>query len=59
MLGWEASWCDLSDRGLGIGWSMGRGVIMAGVALAGNQKFCSAIWSFHNLGGCFYRILHK
>jgi len=56
-------WCDLSERGLGIGGSgcvgeLGCGVIglwgfIAGGALAGLQRFCWGIWIVHCLGSCF------
>ena len=32
---------------------MGGGQIMAGGALAVNQRFCSGIWNVRRLGGCF------
>ena len=53
VLGWQASWCDLSERSLGIGGSVGLGVFMAGGALAGHHRICSGIWNVCHLGGCF------
>jgi hypothetical protein len=39
-------WCDLSERGLGIGrsgvWVYGVGIFMDGGALAAHRRFCLA-----------------
>jgi len=47
-------WCDLSERGLGIGGSGLWGVMaVAGGALAVHRRFCSGIWIVRRLGGGF------
>jgi len=57
VLGWEASWCDLSERALGIGWSVGGGgggsfyydvcdFSRASKILFGDMEFSSFRWLF-------------